>query len=107
MMDRSRVPQKFWTDLGDTLHHIGEAKQLPAVRDDVEKLLRTYIRRNGSFQIEGILEGVLAASGDPAAGVTWIAELSRVTGVAHQCVDGTPVSQGSGGVVALHVGAKD
>jgi len=77
MMDRSRVPQKFWTDLSDTLRHIGEAKQLPALRDDVEKILRTYIRRNGSFQIEGILEGALIASGDPTAGTTWIAELSR------------------------------
>ncbi len=77
MMDRSRVPQKFWTDLPDTLRHIGDAKQLPALRDDVEKILRTYIRRNGSFQIEGILEGALIASGDTGAGITWMAELSR------------------------------
>ena len=77
MMDRSRVPQKFWPDLSDTLRHIGEAHQLPAVRDDVDKILRTYIRRNGSFQIEGILESAFIASGDPAAGLNWIAELSR------------------------------
>lgn len=77
MMDRSRVPQKFWTDLSDTLRHIGDAKQLPAVRDDVEKILRTYVRRNGSFQIEGILESLLIASGDAGAGVTWIAGLSK------------------------------
>lgn len=77
IMDRPRVPQKFWLDLPDTLRHIGEAKQLPALRDDIEKLLRTYIRRNGAFEIEGILESALLASGDPAAGVTWIAELSR------------------------------
>jgi hypothetical protein len=77
MMDRSRVPQKFWPDLSDTLRHIGEAKQLPALRDDIEKLLHTYIRRNGPFQIDAILESLLAASADPAAGVTWIANLSR------------------------------
>jgi len=77
MMDRSRVPQKFWPDLSDTLRHIGEAKQLPVLRGDVDKILRTYIRRNGPFQIEGILENALIASGDPAAGTTWIAELSR------------------------------
>jgi cellulose synthase operon protein C len=77
MMDRSRVPQKFWPDLSDTLRHIGDAKQLPALRDDVEKILRTYIRRNGAFQMEGILEGVLIASGDATTGLNWIAELSR------------------------------
>ncbi len=77
MMDRSRVPQNFWTDFADTLRHIGDAKQLHALGDEVEKLLRTYVRRNGSFQIEGILEAALMASADPAAGTSFIADLSR------------------------------
>ena len=87
MMDRSHVPQKFWPDLSDTLRHIGAAKQLPAVRDDAEKILRTYIRRNGPFQIEGILESALLASGDPAAGMNWIAELSRAAADPVQFLD--------------------
>jgi hypothetical protein len=87
MMDRSRIPQKFWPDLSGTLRHIGEANQLPALRDDIEKLLHTYIRRNGAFQIEGILEAALTASGDPAAGVNWIAELSRAAADPVQFLD--------------------
>ncbi len=35
-----------------------------------------YIRRNGSFQVEPLLEGALAASTDAAAGVAWVADLS-------------------------------
>jgi hypothetical protein len=78
MMDRSHVPQTFWTSLSDTLRHIGEAKQLPALHDDIDKLLRVYIRRNSSFQMDGILESLLAAaSADANAGVHWIADLSR------------------------------
>lgn len=76
-MDRSRVPQKFWGDVSDTLRHVGAAKQLPALHDDLDKLLRTYVRRNGPFQIEGILASLMAASADPAAGVDWIVELSK------------------------------
>ncbi len=87
MMDRSHVPQKFWPDLSDTLRHIGEAKQLPALRDDIEKILRTYIRRNGPFQIEGILESALIASGDATSGVTWIAQLSRAAADPVQFLD--------------------
>jgi hypothetical protein len=87
MMDRSRVPQKFWPDLSDTLRHIGEAKQLPAARDDVEKILRTYIRRNGAFQIEGILESAVLATGDPGSGLTWIAGLSRAAADPVQFLD--------------------
>lgn len=89
MMDRSRVPQKFWPDLSDTLRHIGAARQLPALHDDIEKILRTYIRRNGSFQIEGILESALIASGDPAAGLNWIAGLSRSAADPVQFLDAT------------------
>ena len=72
MLD-ARVPQSFWGDLRDTLGHIGEAKMLAPVRGDVEALLRFYIRRNGLFEVDPLLEGALAAGGDTA----WIADVSR------------------------------
>ena len=77
MMDRPRVSPKFWIELRDTLDHIGTARALGALRDDIEKLLRLYIRRNGAFQIDALLEGALAATADPEAGVTWIGELGQ------------------------------
>jgi Tfp pilus assembly protein PilF len=77
LMNRSRVPQKFWGDLNGTLVHIGAAKQLAPLKDDIDRLLRLYIRRNGAFEVQPLLEGVMAATGDPAAGVEWIGELSR------------------------------
>jgi len=77
IMDGSRVPARFWNDLSDTVRHIGEAKALDAERDDVDKLLRTYIRRNGSFEVDSLLQAALAASADEEAGIRWIAELSR------------------------------
>ncbi len=83
MMDRPRVPQKFWPDLSDTLRHIGEARQFPALRGDIEKILRTYIRRNGSYQIESILESAATASGD----FNWIADLSRAAADPVQFLD--------------------
>ena len=76
-MNRARVPQSFWGDLGGTFRHIGEAKQLAPLKDDIDRLMRLYIRRNGAFQVESLLEGLIIATGDPVAGVDWIAELSR------------------------------
>jgi tetratricopeptide (TPR) repeat protein len=72
-MNRATVSPSFWIDLGDTLRHLGEAKVLGPLRDDVDKLLRLYIRRNGGYQTDGLLEAAYAASGDAA----WIADLSR------------------------------
>src|SRR5271166_1299258 len=50
---------------------------LAPVRADADKLLRTYIRRNGSWQADPLMKGALAASGNSAAGVSWIVDLSR------------------------------
>ena len=72
-MNRARVPQTFWGDVSDALHHIGDAKLLAPLRPDVENLLRVYIHRNGSFQIDPLLEAAIAAGGDAA----WIIDLSR------------------------------
>lgn len=77
MMNRSRVPPSFWSELNGALVHIGEAKQLAPLEDDIDKLLRLYIRRNGAYQVDTLLEGVMAAAGDPARGVEWIVELSK------------------------------
>jgi len=58
------------------------AKALPSVRDDAEKLLRTYIRRNGNYQVDVLLEAAVAASGDAAAGVAALGE--ALDDVGHQ-----------------------
>jgi len=76
-MNGSHVPPKFWGDLNAMLRHIGEAKTLAPLRDDIDRLLRLYIRRNGSFQAEPLMTGAIAASADPAQGAAWIADLSR------------------------------
>ena len=75
--DRQKAPPEFWENVRTTLAHIGKNNLLAAVRPDADKLLRTYIRRNGSWQADPMMKGALAASGDPASGVAWILDLSR------------------------------
>jgi predicted Zn-dependent protease len=75
--DNSKVPPTFWTNLRSTLENIGERKLLPQLRDDADRVVRTYVRRNGSYRAAPILRGVLAAAGDPAQGADWLVDLSR------------------------------
>jgi len=81
-MNRTGVPQKFWMDSGDAMRHIGQAKLLAPLREDLDRMLRVYIRRNGTYQVNPLLEGVMAAAsmgaaGDAASGIAWIADLSH------------------------------
>ena len=73
MMNRPRVPQRFWGDSSDALRHIGDAKMLAPLRGDIDQLLRLYIRRNGAFEAGALLEAAFEASGD----IAWIGDLSR------------------------------
>jgi tetratricopeptide (TPR) repeat protein len=75
--DGRTVPPSFWSNLRATLENIGERKMLPQLRDDAERVVRTYVRRNGSYRAAPILRGALAAAGDPALGVAWLVDLSR------------------------------
>src|SRR5207302_563186 len=42
-MNRGAAPPKFWSDASETFRHIGEAKSLTPVRDDIDKLMRAYV----------------------------------------------------------------
>ncbi len=76
-MEDDRLPESFWTDLPAALKHIGARKLLAEVRAQADSALRLYIRRNGYYRLEPLMEGVLAATAGTADGVAWIVDLSR------------------------------
>ena len=76
--DKGRLPEEFWDNIRVTLGHIGEHRLLPETRDQANHLIRTYVHRNGSYRVEPLLEGVMAAAGDPAVGVAWIVDLASI-----------------------------
>ena len=72
-----RVPESFWENVRVTLENIGRAQLTNQLRQEADKLLRTYVRRNGSYRVEPLLQGALAASADTPSGVAWILDLAR------------------------------
>lgn len=76
--DAGHVPPEFWENVEATLKHIDAHHALAEVRPEADHLLRVYIHRNGSYQVEPLLEGALSAAGDAGAGVAWILDLSQV-----------------------------
>jgi Tfp pilus assembly protein PilF len=77
VQDSGRVPESFWSEVQRTLELIGERQQLPLLRSEADRLLRTYVRRNGYYRVEPLLRGALAAAGE-SDGADWIADLSQV-----------------------------
>ncbi len=75
---RERRPDaEFWSNVRETLNHAGRHGALPALKPEVDRLLRLYIQRNGSYQISPLLEGLVESSKDTQATLVWIADVSR------------------------------
>ena len=73
--DQRGLGEAFWTDLRATIEDLGTTKLLDPVRSDVDRVLRTYIRRNGNYRAEPFLEAIIAAAGE-SGGVSWVIDLS-------------------------------
>ena len=72
-----RIHEDFWRSLAATLEDIGQCQVFEAVRPEADRVLRTYVHRNGSYQVDVLLRAALKATGDPASGVAWIVDLSK------------------------------
>jgi hypothetical protein len=77
MMNGGSVPPQFWTGLDEEIRHAGDARQIPALKEDLDTLLKLYVRRNGNYQIDSIEDSLVASSPDTASGLSWILDLSR------------------------------
>ena len=74
-VQNGRVPETFWVDLRETVVGIAGARQMPALRADVDNVLRMYLRRNGAFRLEEVIPALVEAVGEADA-AKWIADLS-------------------------------
>jgi tetratricopeptide (TPR) repeat protein len=72
-----RVREDFWRSLAATLEDIGQCQVFDAVRPEADRVLRTYVHRNGSYQVDVLLRAAMKAAGDPASGVAWIIDLAK------------------------------
>jgi len=72
-----RIREDFWRSLSATLEDIGQCKLFDAVRPEADRVFRTYIHRNGSYQVDSILRAAMKAAGDPKVGVDWIIDLAK------------------------------
>jgi predicted negative regulator of RcsB-dependent stress response len=63
------ILETFWSDFDDVVQHAGARGLLPQLRPQIDSLLRTYLRRNGSYRSTELLRSVFRATNDAAGGV--------------------------------------
>ena len=74
--DLRRPPPTFWEDTRAVIENAGRRGAFAPLRGEIDRLLRTYVRRNGPYRVHALLEAAVAAAGAAPAGVEWVVDLA-------------------------------
>ena len=75
-VNSAHVPESFWSDFGRACDHLRTRRLFPALKPDVDALLRAYLHLNGTYRSNAPLHSVFVAAGDPVAATAWLLDLS-------------------------------
>ena len=75
-----KVPEPFWSRVGQTFTAIGERKAFGDLRADIANLLGDYYQRNNLYRFEELVEPAARASVASGEGVAWLIELGEASG---------------------------
>jgi predicted TPR repeat methyltransferase len=69
----SHMPQSFWGDFAQVVSDVAKNGQYTAISQQVDAMLRVYLKRNGEFRAEELLEAGYHAHGDS---MDWLLEIT-------------------------------
>jgi len=75
-LNSARVPESFWTDLGRTCDQLRTRHLYSELKPDADAIVRTYLRHNGNYRSNAVLQPAYAAVGDPASATAWLLDVS-------------------------------
>ena len=75
-LDSAHVPESFWADFGRTCDQLRARRLYSELKPDADAIIRTYLRRNGNWRSNALLQPAYAAIGDPASATAWLVDFS-------------------------------
>jgi len=75
-INRAQVPETFWQDFGRACDQLRTRHLFSELKPDAETIIRTYLRHNGSWRSNAVLQSAYLAVGDPASATEWLVSLS-------------------------------
>lgn len=75
-INRAQVPETFWQDFGRTCGQLRTRRLFGEFKPDAETVVRTYLRHNGTWRSNAVLQPAYLAVADPAVATQWLISLS-------------------------------
>jgi predicted Zn-dependent protease len=75
-VDAAHTPETFWTDFGRTCDQLRARHLFAELRSDADAIIRTYLRHNGNYRSNALLQPAYLAVGESASATAWLLDLS-------------------------------
>ena len=75
-LSSSRVPDRFWRDFGRTCDQLRAHHLFGELKPDADAIVHTYLRYNGTWQSNALLQSAYRAQGDPATATMWLLDVA-------------------------------
>jgi cellulose synthase operon protein C len=76
-MNQRSLAESFWTDFAKVTVSLRQRHLALLFKTDLDRLLRTYVHRNGVYRDTELLRAACVALDDPSACVAWLLDLSN------------------------------
>jgi len=70
------VPESFWVDFALVCKDAGARNLFAELKPGIDSLLRSYLKKNGTYRSNELLRNAYVALHDPAAATQWLLDLS-------------------------------
>jgi predicted Zn-dependent protease len=75
-IDAAHTPEAFWADFGRTCDQLRTHHLFADLRPDANAIIRTYLRRNGNYRSNALLQPAYLAVGEPVSATAWLLDVS-------------------------------
>ena len=79
-IEEGPLSPEYWPNAKSLLTHVNRSGAMTGLHADADTWMRTYIKRNGMYELRPLLEGLLTGAPDRGAVLNWIIELARLPG---------------------------
>ena len=83
-LSSTHVPESFWTDFGRTCDQLRTRHLYAKLKPEADAIIRAYLRHNGNWRSNALLQPAYAAVGDPSTATAWLLDVSSAAQVPAQ-----------------------
>ncbi|HEX3353448.1 MAG TPA: hypothetical protein VHS34_11550 [Terriglobales bacterium] len=75
-VNSARPPESFWADFSRTCDHLRTSRSFNDLKPEVDAVLRSYLRHNGNYRSNAVLQAAYLATADPSSATSWLLDLA-------------------------------